>query len=186
MGDFFDGWRRKAGTVALAAACVLSIAWTRSYYFSDWIIVKDVGFSLTSRLGGFDYGFNYRHETPDSVFEWIATDVAKEVWPRFREPGGIPYWSITIPLTLFSTSLLLYKPRIAKSKTNVENYTPSQPITEIRADASLEIGYNQRSNEKGNTMQYCGRVLCFFDACTCLASQRKLCPPENNASLHDK
>jgi hypothetical protein len=56
MGDFFHSWRRKVGVVALAAAWVLLIAWTRSYYFSDWIIVKDVGFGLTSRLGGFDYG----------------------------------------------------------------------------------------------------------------------------------
>ena len=107
--------------MALVVACLLSIAWTRSYYFSDWIIVKDVGFGLTSRLGGFDYGFDYRHEVPDSVFEWIATDVAREVRPRYREPGGIPYWSITIPLTFFSAYLLLTKPRVAKPKTNIEN-----------------------------------------------------------------
>ena len=37
MGEFFKGWRRKAGLVMLAMACLLSLAWLRSYEKNDRI-----------------------------------------------------------------------------------------------------------------------------------------------------
>ena len=37
MGEFFKGWRRKAGLVMLAVACGLSLAWLRSYEKNDRI-----------------------------------------------------------------------------------------------------------------------------------------------------
>jgi len=37
MGEFFKGWRRKAGCVTLVLACVMAVGWVRSQHFSDFI-----------------------------------------------------------------------------------------------------------------------------------------------------
>jgi hypothetical protein len=37
MGDFFHGWRRKAGVVSLVMALALMVAWGRSYFDEDHI-----------------------------------------------------------------------------------------------------------------------------------------------------
>jgi hypothetical protein len=39
MGEFFHGWRRKAGCVSLAIACLLTIGWVRSHVKDDVIVV---------------------------------------------------------------------------------------------------------------------------------------------------
>ena len=38
VGEFFKGWRRKAGLVTLAMACVLMIAWMRSLLVEDLVL----------------------------------------------------------------------------------------------------------------------------------------------------
>ena len=39
MGDFFKGWRRKTGIVALVMACVFMTGWVRTYSVTDDIHV---------------------------------------------------------------------------------------------------------------------------------------------------
>ncbi len=39
MGEFFKGWRRKAGLVTLAMACVFMVGWMRSHLFQDTITI---------------------------------------------------------------------------------------------------------------------------------------------------
>lgn len=39
MGEFFKGWRRKAGLVTLVMACVLMVGWMRSYASRDLLRV---------------------------------------------------------------------------------------------------------------------------------------------------
>lgn len=39
MGEFFNGWRRKAGLVTLAMSLLLAAAWMRSAVISDYITV---------------------------------------------------------------------------------------------------------------------------------------------------
>lgn len=58
MGEFFKGWRRKAGLVTLAVALVLMVAWNRSYAIVDQVWIEDAGdqafhtvVSLQGRLG---------------------------------------------------------------------------------------------------------------------------------------
>ncbi|WP_010587526.1 hypothetical protein [Schlesneria paludicola] len=38
MREFFRGWKRKAGIATLALACVATIGWVRSFYFTDMIM----------------------------------------------------------------------------------------------------------------------------------------------------
>jgi hypothetical protein len=37
MGEFFHGWRRKTGCLALVIACVLMVGWIRTYFITDWV-----------------------------------------------------------------------------------------------------------------------------------------------------
>jgi hypothetical protein len=70
MRDFFKGWRRKAGCVALVMACVLAGAWTRSRLTVD-------------RL---------RHFTEASGYELISSG-GRIWWETFEVtegPGGNP------------------------------------------------------------------------------------------------
>ena len=39
MGEFFKGWRRKAGLVTLAMACLLMVGWLRSSVVLDWFTI---------------------------------------------------------------------------------------------------------------------------------------------------
>lgn len=39
MKEFFHGWRRKAGLVTLVMALILAVAWMRSYFFNDEVLV---------------------------------------------------------------------------------------------------------------------------------------------------
>ena len=41
MREFFCGWRRKAGCIALVMALALMAGWIRSYTLADWISWAD-------------------------------------------------------------------------------------------------------------------------------------------------
>lgn len=45
MGDFFRGWRRKLGAVALVAASALTVGWVRSLSYCDYITIPVGGVS---------------------------------------------------------------------------------------------------------------------------------------------
>jgi hypothetical protein len=38
MGDFFKGWRRKAGCVTLLMVCMFAAGWLRSFFVTDLIL----------------------------------------------------------------------------------------------------------------------------------------------------
>jgi hypothetical protein len=46
VGEFFKGWRRKAGLVALAMAVLLAMAWMRSYVIRDEVGLSANGHDL--------------------------------------------------------------------------------------------------------------------------------------------
>ena len=98
MGEFFRGWRRKAGLVTLAMACLLATGWMRSYVapsppFSSWFESRD-----------------------GVLFLWNDILIEGVAWSG---PRGalvfISYWSLVLPLTLLSVWLILSKPWPAKS-----------------------------------------------------------------------
>ncbi len=141
MLEFFKGWRRKAGCIALVTACVFAIGWMRSQFIEDSFHVHDVFnecfFGSTKdgiyfnwlRFGTEDSGSLRPSETipfwlsvprnaqrfggvDELAIDWDWT------WLGFRYLGAtvgfiaiVPYWSIVLPTTLLSAYLILWKPR---------------------------------------------------------------------------
>ena len=136
VGDFFKGWRRKAGLATLTMACVLMVGWMRSRVVSDEIMLTIHGrlhviISENSRFSWFGaYGFS-----PISSVDWTSTvmplpepdsDSHRSVYfwvvdarmPHQRVCQWIfPYWSLVLPLTLLSAWLILWKPQTASEVT---------------------------------------------------------------------
>lgn len=143
MGEFFHGWRRKVGCILLVMALALTGAWIRSFCRADWfawftvntqgrrqqnglvILVLAMAFMggwLRSYVNQYDLLLEVRGDesqhlrSHDGAICWVY-----RVWSRIngvREEKlfSIPYWSITIPLTLLSAYLLLAKPRPSNQK----------------------------------------------------------------------
>ena len=42
VGEFFKGWRRKAGLVTLVIACVVAIGWMRSYTTKEEVLIPAI------------------------------------------------------------------------------------------------------------------------------------------------
>ena len=138
MGDFFHGWRRKAGCVTLVMALVLLGAWIRSLQVLDqvrvsreyqtpiyclqsangsirWIVDEARGAEIylwMSRTRG-NAPHLFADGTPECEwkFRWLGFGAGKP--SRLETIWFIPYWSIVIPLTLLSACLILWKPRQA-------------------------------------------------------------------------
>ena len=143
MGGFLKPWRRKIGVVTLLMACAIGAAWVRSLSVIDGIsfatgiemtesVVSAGGFvSLQTKCDretvqttferntiplpdGFD-GFNH----PAMKWRWRCCGFGVGEIPAEVYDGAmitmrvIPYWSIVIPLTALSASLLLSKSRPA-------------------------------------------------------------------------
>ena len=122
MREFFYGWRRKVGCVALVMACMLMIAWVRS------VIVRD------TMMFGFDGSSHYITCTAGRI-EWtrwwypgVRQPTSGVTWysgPEFTPPlyltaGGespvrvdwtVPHWSLVLAVSLLAAHLILWKPR---------------------------------------------------------------------------
>ena len=139
MNDFFHGWRRKAGVVALGLACVVTMLWIRSLWMVDLLDFRPTRLrqlSVASGSGAARPSFSWITEGSlegQPLLEWIAyEDQHKDgnylptlffgSWGQVgsaipasvhAESVGlyIPYWFLVLPITLLSTYLLLWKPR---------------------------------------------------------------------------
>ena len=128
MGEFFHGWRRKVGCLTLVMACLFMAGWVRSRFVYDWIEVntKPSRLSISSGWGQIRlWGMSHQPTLPTYRYsigeELIGIDVRGTPEWRIDFAGFqlsdqfhlcfIPYWSITVPLTLISLWLLLSKPR---------------------------------------------------------------------------
>lgn len=101
MGEFFHGWRRKAGCVALVMAFGLALDMCGSYNRKHRRVF--VGYVRESTWletnGGMVELWRFHHE-PKEANGFVNTLV-----------GAIPYWWLILPLTLLSACLILRKPR---------------------------------------------------------------------------
>lgn len=160
MREFFRGWKRKVGCLTLVLALVLMCAWLRSgFEFDEYSYYSDNGmhklFATEGRLGLFSYITRTNKEfiyvlsvDPDDVSVDVSIGkTPSQIAQRWEIIGfhfqagqagdemryavyTIPYWSITIPLTLISLWLLLSKPRQSNRNKIVE------PIQDERGRAT--------------------------------------------------
>ena len=118
MGDVFDGWRRKTGLVTLAVACVLMTGWMRSYHQEDQF--RLFRGRVASRNGAIERLERLFVKDLRPLEETDGATAGKQ--PRrgsvvvavFRERclWRLPYWSVTVPLSIISAGLILSRPRV--------------------------------------------------------------------------
>ncbi len=123
MGDFFRGWRRKAGCVTLVMACLAAGVWVRSFLIVD-ILHFEIGnrlYCFDSRYGVLTWGSSEYDFGDQSIGNgWRAYDA------RLFLPWGVrtdefegratEYWCPAVFLTLLSGYLILWKPRKRESR----------------------------------------------------------------------
>ncbi len=129
MWSFVHGWRRKAGIVTLVMALAFMAAWVRSLNSAEKIDVH-FGRSNLVFLSGCGRFVALHGYLCDVVFEDIegsrsirfvlrvaqgTSGYSWSSWPadEVSLSGNrtlVPYWSVTIPLTLLSAYLILLKP----------------------------------------------------------------------------
>ena len=141
MGEFFKGWRRKAGLATLVMTLLLTVAWMRSAILMDVIIIeRGKETHLAQSLEGELSWRRLVNIAPQqSSAEWhtlkyapfylrfsSATSLTTEwqlKWCGFdfgttaendASWGIVPYWSLVLPLTLLSAWLILVKARNEK------------------------------------------------------------------------
>ena len=132
MQEFFKGWRRKLGCVALVIALLPAIAWMRSYFVNDRLAFSRGEFrhAIGSDLG--DVVWEHWLDRPPAgglawSSEWRNWDAPAHSRPSYykAEPNSllgqlqfesrsIPYWPVVIPLTVLAASLILWKERKLK------------------------------------------------------------------------
>jgi hypothetical protein len=149
MPTYFHGWRRKLGVVTLVMACVLIAAWVRSLSMNDNLVLardRHRAYCLISLNGEIAIWIttSVTPATSTSLLpRWLGGPIQGESWEAhhlgylFKRNGFgsgiatldslgstalfwlIPYWSVVIPLTLFSASLLLSKQQTIKSEQEI-------------------------------------------------------------------
>ncbi|MEK6262669.1 MAG: hypothetical protein AABP62_29075 [Planctomycetota bacterium] len=95
VGEFFKGWRRKAGLVTLVMACVLGVGWMRS------MVIRDA-FRIPNQI------------TIDSVEGQFWVGLPGDLLGESYHFRIIPYWWAVLPLTLLSAWLIVRKRPKAK------------------------------------------------------------------------
>jgi hypothetical protein len=136
---FFKGWRRKVGCVTLMVSLALVGAWIRSSRVFDHI-----SFAIGNRqyeIRSIGNHVWWRSWEPVRLKpDWSSssllskervTDLSAKVDGEYRMMRGLvrlrfalwnaDYWSITMPLTLLSAYLILWKPR---KKPNAQQIDP--------------------------------------------------------------
>ncbi len=136
MHTFFHGWRRKAGVVTLAMACVFAVVWVRFFFIWDVLtfpVSRDASIEVLSssdRLlmsyvkhdGFLNEPFHTSAPRQNQgerpwwdVIEFGSTIQAVSVPPLIgmvkRFSVGSTQGALTITLTLLSVYLILWKPR---------------------------------------------------------------------------
>ena len=148
MGDYFSPWRRKIGVVTLMMACVTMVGWVRSRLNNDFVLISIGSLRSVFVSGGQKFCLILPCEPQLEVFFVQTTNGvdSPKIWrieahnfeeeafsqhskvgyiTRVAYPGQkrfrlIPYWSLTIPLTLLSLWLLLFNPRTSTQKKSPE------------------------------------------------------------------
>ncbi len=143
MSEFFRGWRRKVGVLALGFAVLATLGWVRSLTIHDSIEIafESRAISIASQAGTIDWQIKQWHNNfgPNETFQWNTTPtdprIPRVLWLRTIQSDmifngkklawsghgtRIPYWMCVLPLTAVSAFLLLTKPRKPTQKKQPE------------------------------------------------------------------
>lgn len=130
MHIFLDGWRRKAGIVALVVACCSLLGWLRSVAVRDEIGLGSDHF-ISSDNGYISWTTIYRSRVYDSTWtkdvpqvpmhpglkirwEWSRLGLLAQERAVYRQgvlQRSISYWYLIAPFTLLSAYLILWPRR---------------------------------------------------------------------------
>ena len=141
MREFFKGWRRKVGCVALVMVCGTTTLWVRSLHVKDivefrtgpktwehWACVDGVVARWAMNNGPFMpkqpkwirlARKPIRPGDSEEVkydWKWNGLGVGKSTSDERNIVWKVPLWLVACPLTLLSAYLILWKPRKKKSK----------------------------------------------------------------------
>jgi len=135
MGDFFHGWRRKAGCVLLVMATVLTALWLRSRTICDEVRFCVGGHqNIIVSLDGCIVWCLWNEEW-FPTFRWYASEFGgleiATVWGTINQSlvdmrelvllqWTVPYWALFPPMTLLSAYLLLWPGKRPEKKTPLE------------------------------------------------------------------
>jgi len=129
MGEFFNGWRRKAGCFLLVMAALLTGAWIRSFVVQDTVLIRNY-------CVGSDRGWIWWLEMPDmDQWKWgsqtIDSDWNDETginWHFGIRYCAIRYWSIAVPLSLLSGFLILRPVKRKPAKPTQNSTAPTSDL----------------------------------------------------------
>lgn len=131
MPEFFRGWRRKVGCVALVMACLVAIAWIRSMAVADHIYVRfDRQHEIRSRQQTFLWVSWRAYIGNVKPTSWVTVDASQ---PQIEnemldaELWELPYSALFVPLTLLSAVLLLWRQRKRSQTSPVVQSPKEQP-----------------------------------------------------------
>jgi hypothetical protein len=135
MREFFRGWRRKLGCVTLGLACVVTVFWLRSLATPN----ESLFFPDKSADPGSFAGIATRPNTLvilkyDSP---LAKDLILNGQPLMALTAvissscEIPFWSLVIPVVIFSAILLLWPSRRLKPNPGKLAIRPAKEIATI-------------------------------------------------------
>jgi hypothetical protein len=125
MREFFKGWRRKAGCGLLVMAMAVTGGWIRSYVAEDILLASSRNRQHRANAANGKISWHaWRNDGGDGVWTTGSRqlpanhlEIMREMRSRFEpiqqtrfDEWIVPYWSIAIPLTLFSASLIFWKP----------------------------------------------------------------------------
>lgn len=138
MSGYFKPFRRKLGVVTLITACAAMAIWVRSLGRGDFVHADNgqlVSFRgrvfIEMHSAPFQYRLFYSSEDDRPTSDAYSDPHFDELWQwrcwgfayGFHEKVVdlmIPYWSLVVPLTMFSCWLLFSKTRSLKSIKSLE------------------------------------------------------------------
>jgi hypothetical protein len=111
MREFFTGWRRRIGCITLLMAVVVTVAWVRSLFIGDYMLLR--GYEILSQEGAISWAWR---PGPSPFPEWfISIPLADQ--PDFKHfDMCVPYWPFGTSLTLLSCYLMLRPSRRSVAK----------------------------------------------------------------------